>query len=260
MKSIFRTLLVFLLLIGHTYADGLDTIGTKGTVLVAGATGGTGKLVVEELIKHGYSVRAMVRDTAKGKKVLGESIQLVKADVTQAETLTAAVADTDYIISTIGTPIGAEGPNNPETVDYLGVVALIDAAKEASTKKFILVTSGGTTWWTHPLNWFGDGVLTWKHKSELYLRNSGLNHVILRPAGGLTDEALNSKTIKFTQTDGIPSTISRADVAVVAVQALIHNEATNKTFEIQDDEEGQRSADINWQETFNALVVDSDNF
>ena len=191
---------------------------------------------------------------------MGNDINLVVADVTKPATLTDAVAGTDYIISTIGTPIGAEGPNNPENVDYKGVVALIDAAKQAGSKKFILVTSGGTTWWTHPLNWFGDGVLTWKHKSELYLRDSGLNHVILRPAGGLTDEPLGSKTIKYTQSDGIPSTISRADVAFVAVQALIYSESDNKTFEIQDDEDGQASTALNWQTIFNAMTVESDNF
>ena len=247
---------IFSLLLGSINA----TAESKGLVLVAGATGGTGRLVVEQLIENGYTVRAMVRDTEKGQKVLGNDIELVKADVTKAETLTAAVAGTDYIISTIGTPIGVEGPNNPETVDYLGVVALIDAAKVANTQKFILVTSGGTTWWTHPLNWFGDGVLTWKHKSELYLRDSGLNHVILRPAGGLKDEPFNTKRIKFTQSDGIPSTISRADVADVAVQALLHSESNNKTFEIQDDEEGQLISEIDWQSTFKAMTVDSDNF
>ncbi|ARN73405.1 SDR family oxidoreductase [Oceanicoccus sagamiensis] len=253
-RLIYTTFFLWLLTTGNAIAS------DKGLVLVAGATGGTGKLVVEQLLQQGYSVRAMVRSIEKGKKVLGNDIELVKADVTQKETLAAAVNGTDYIISTIGTPIGAEGTNNPENVDYLGVVALIDTAKAAQSKKFILVTSGGTTWWTHPLNWFGDGVLTWKHKSELHLRASGLNHVILRPAGGLTDEPLNTKKIKFTQSDGIPSTISRADVAAVAVAALTHPESDNKTFEIQDDEEGQLSSEVNWQSTFEAMTIDSDNF
>ena len=253
MTLFIRTVLILLL-------SAVATAQDKGLVLVAGATGGTGKLVVEQLIEQGYAVRAMSRTEAKGKKVLGEDVNLVIADVTKPETLADAVAGVDFVISTIGTPIGAEGPNNPENVDYKGVVALIDAAKTAGNKKFILVTSGGTTWWTHPLNWFGDGVLTWKHKSELYLRDSGLNHVILRPAGGLTDEPLASKPIKFTQSDGIPSTISRADVAYVAVQALIHTEADNKTFEIQDEEEGQPSTAINWQNAFQSMKVESDNF
>ncbi|MBW2652716.1 MAG: NAD(P)H-binding protein, partial [Deltaproteobacteria bacterium] len=41
----------------------------KGLVVVAGATGRTGRLVVKNLIAEGYEVRAMVRSLEKGKQV-----------------------------------------------------------------------------------------------------------------------------------------------------------------------------------------------
>ena len=229
-------------------------------ILVAGATGGTGRIVVQQLVDEGYQVRAMVRDLEKGKRILGDAVALVRADVTQPETLTAALTDIDYVISTIGTAIGAQGNNSPENVDYLGTVALIDAAKAARVQKFILVTSGGTTWWIHPLNWFGDDVLKWKHKAELYLRQSGLTHVIVRPAGGLKDEPGNSKPIRFTQSDGIPSTVSRTDVATVSVKALIFPEADNKTFEIQNKGDGPTADKVDWLNVFRGLSEQSDNF
>ena len=261
MNTLQKILLTFTLVLSTAFTNlGYASDSAKGIVLVAGATGGTGRIIVSQLQEQGFHVRAMVRNLEKGKTVLGEDIELVKADVTDPATLTNAVAGANYIISAIGTPIGTEGKNNPETVDYLGVVALIDAAKQAGTEKFILITSGGTTWWIHPLNWFGGDVLKWKHKSEVYLRESGLTHVIIRPAGGLKDEPANTKTIKFTQSDGIPSTISRSDVATAAVNALIFSEANNKTFEIQDDEEGQRSDQVDWLNTFSSMTVDSDNF
>ena len=234
--------------------------GGKGLVLVAGATGGTGRIVVQQLIDAGYQVRAMVRNLDKGKTILGADIALVKADVTAADTLTAAVAGVDYAISTIGTALGAKGNNTPENVDYLGTVALIDAAEAAGVKKFVLVTSGGTTWRIHPLNWFGDNVLKWKRKSEIHLRQSGMTHVIVRPAGGLKDEPGNSKPIEFTQRDGIPSTITRADVATVAVKALIFADADNKTFEIQNRDDGPTADQIDWQLVFQQLSEQSDNF
>ncbi|WP_101759031.1 SDR family oxidoreductase [Oceanicoccus sp. KOV_DT_Chl] len=246
-----------------SFASAVEAAG-KSTVLVAGATGGTGRLVVTELLAADYHVVAMARNGDKAKQLfsdyLDKGVTIAVADVTEPETLPAIFAQVDYVISTLGTAIGSEGDNNPETVDYQGTVELIEQAKYHSIKKFILITSGGTTWWLHPLNWFGDDVLKWKHKSELYLRDSGINHVIIRPAGGLKDEPANTKAIKFTQTDGIPSTISRADVATVAVKALIHDQATNKTFEIQDDDDGQTTASINWQQVFADMTVDSDNF
>ena len=236
-----------------TFAEG------KGLVVVAGATGRTGQLVVKYLKAEGYEVRAMVRSMEKGKKVLGENIAMVRADVTKPSTLPPLLAGADFVISSIG--VSGKGEARPEDVDYGGSLALIDASKSAGIKKFIMVTSGGVTWWTHPINWFSGGVLTWKRKAEIYLRGSGLTHVIVRPNGGLNDEPGNASKIIFTQTDGFPCMfISREDVAIVCVKALGYKEADNKTFEIRNSDEGLVTSSVNWTKTFSTLVVQSDNF
>lgn len=234
------------------FADG------KGLVVVAGATGGTGRLVVKHLIAEGYEVRAMVRSLKKGKQVLGEDIAMVQADVTEPSTLPPLLTGADFVISAIG--VSGKGEARPEDVDYGGSVALIDASKSARIKKFIMVTSGGVTWWTHPINWFSGGVLKWKRKAELYLRVSGLTHVIVRPNGGLNDKPGNLKKIIFTQNDGFPSSISREDVAIVCVKALVHKEANNKTFEVRNGGDGRITSSVDWAKTFSAMVVQSDNF
>jgi len=231
----------------------------KGLVVVAGATGGTGRLVVKHLMAEGYEVRAMVRNLEKGKRVLGDDIAMVRADVTEPSTLPPLLAGADFVISAIGASGKGEGKASPEAVDYGGSVALIDASKSAGIKKFIMVTSGGVTWWTHPISWFGGNVLKWKHKAELYLRASGLIHVIVRPNGGLNDEPGNSKKITFTQKDSFSWSISREDVAIVCVKALAHNQADNKTFEIQNDDDGLVTGSVDWTKTFSAMVVKSDN-
>jgi len=123
-----------------------------------------------------------------------------------------------------------------------------------------MVSSGGVTWWTHPINWFSGGVLTWKRKAEIYLRGSGLTHLIVRPNGGLTNEPGNVSKIIFTQTDGFPWSISREDVAIVCVKALGYKEADNKTFEIRNSDDGVVASSVDWIKTFSSLVVQSDNF
>jgi len=230
----------------------------KGLVVVAGATGRTGRLVVKNLIAEGYKVRAMVRSLEKGKQVFGEEIAMVQADVTEPSTLPPLLAGAEFVISSIG--VSGKGEARPEDVDYGGSVALIDASKSARIKKFIMVTSGGVTWWTHPINWFSGGVLKWKRKAELYLRASGLTHVIVRPNGGLTDKPGNLKKIIFTQNDGFPSSISREDVAIVCVKALEHKEANNKTFEVRNGGDGLITSSVDWAKTFSEMVVQSDNF
>jgi uncharacterized protein YbjT (DUF2867 family) len=232
--------------------------GGKGLVVVAGATGGTGRLLVKHLVAEGYEVRAMVRNMEKGKKVLGENIAMVQADVTKPSTLPPLLEGADFVFSSIG--VSGKGEARPEDIDYGGSLALIDASKSAGIKKFIMVSSGGVTWWTHPINWFSGGVLKWKRKAEVYLRGSGLAHVIVRPNGGLTDEPGNSSKIIFTQTDGFPWSISREDVAIVCVKALGYKEVNNKTFEIRNSDDGLVASNVDWTKTFSELVVQSDNF
>ena len=49
-----------------------------GTILVAGATGGVGKRVVSRLRENNYPVRALVRDAARAKKILGENASIAR--------------------------------------------------------------------------------------------------------------------------------------------------------------------------------------
>jgi uncharacterized protein YbjT (DUF2867 family) len=232
--------------------------GGKGIVVVAGATGRMGKLVVKHLKAEGYEVRAMVRSLEKGRQVFGEDVTLVRADVTEPTTLPPLLAGADFVISAIG--VSGRGEASPKDVDYGGSLALIDASKSAGIKKFIMVTSGGVTWWTHPINWFSGDVLKWKRKAEQYLRVSGLTHVIVRPNGGLTNKPGNSNKIIFTQNDGFPSSsISRDDVAIVCVKALMHKEANNKTFEVKNSDDGMVTSAVDWSKAFGAMMVQSDN-
>ncbi len=107
------------------------------TVLVTGATGQTGRLLVPVLTKNGLSVRAMVRSAESAAKVPA-GVQTVIADVTDPPTLKAAVTGASTVISTLGArfPIGSNGF---EAVDWEGNRALIDAAKAAGVRHFISV-------------------------------------------------------------------------------------------------------------------------
>jgi len=60
-------------------------------ILVTGATGNTGRAVVRRLAAAGRPVRAMVRDPAQASQ-FGAGVEVVVADMTQSESLPAAVA------------------------------------------------------------------------------------------------------------------------------------------------------------------------
>jgi nucleoside-diphosphate-sugar epimerase len=58
------------------------------TVLVVGATGSIGCLVVEEALRQGHAVRALVRTPGKARR-LPPKAQVVRGDVTRPDTLFA---------------------------------------------------------------------------------------------------------------------------------------------------------------------------
>jgi uncharacterized protein YbjT (DUF2867 family) len=218
-------------------------------VLVAGATGKTGRLVVAQLRAQGYGVRALVRDAAKAAETLGPDVERVVGDVREPDSLVPAFNGVTRVISAIGAS-AKEGPNSPEFVDYQGNNNLIEAAVSVGAKQFVLVSSMGVTHEDHVLNKIFGNVLIWKMRVENDLRNSDIAYTIVRPAG-LVDKPGGELLIVFEQIDEVKVVaISRADVASICVAALAYPEAQNKTFEAFTIKEPPNAA---WQEKFAAL-------
>ncbi len=224
----------------------------KGLVLVAGATGGTGRLVVQTLLENGFHVRAFVRDVEGAKKLLGSKIAYAKGDVREIASIKPALEGVTHIISAIGAGPGGDAGNGPEFVDYRGVKNLSDAVSAAKLDHFVLVSSMGVTHEDHYLNKAFDNVLKWKLKGEEVLRTSGVPYTIIRP-GGLTDGDGGQKEILFKQGDKDGGLITRADVARVCVAALTIPAARNKTFEVIN---GSTPPAKDWQALFAGLKPD----
>ena len=95
-------------------------INTDQVIVVAGATGKTGRLVVQQLQDLGYtSIRGMTRDKQKAIEEFGEEIEWFQSDVRDPESLKAIFAGVDKVISTIGA--GRTPDSLPEFVDYGGL-------------------------------------------------------------------------------------------------------------------------------------------
>ena len=228
------------------------TAANKGLVLVAGATGKMGRLVVRTLLENGFTVRAFVRDVERAKKLLGATTDCVKGDVREIASIKPALVGVTYIISAIGAGPGGEAGNGPEFVDYGGVKNLSDAVSAANLDQFVLISSMGVTHEDHYLNKAFDNVLKWKLKGEEVLRTSGVPYTIVRP-GGLTDKEGGQYEILFKQGDKDGGMISRADVARVCVAALEIPAARNKTFEVIN---GSTPPVKDWQKRFAGLMPD----
>jgi uncharacterized protein YbjT (DUF2867 family) len=123
----------------------------KMTILVAGATGGVGKRVVQKLLARNYHVRALVRDSERAKAILGDQVELFEADLTIADTLKPAMmAGISAVICCTGTkvqPVEGDTPNRekyyqgikfylpevvdtPELVEYEGIKNLLQVISQ----------------------------------------------------------------------------------------------------------------------------------
>lgn len=197
--------------------------------VVVGATGETGRRIVQELIARDIPVRAVVRDIEKARGILPNQAELVVGDVLQPETLAAAIGDSTVLFCATGARPGFD-PTAPYKVDYEGTKNLVDAAKAKGIEHFIIVTSLCVSQFFHPLNLFYL-ILLWKKQAEEYLQKSGLTYTIVRP-GGLKNED-NSDAIIMQNADTLnEGSIPRQKVAQVCVEAAFDHQAKNKIVEI----------------------------
>ncbi|MDZ7957184.1 MAG: SDR family oxidoreductase [Aulosira sp. DedQUE10] len=196
---------------------------------VAGATGETGRRIVQELIAHNIPVRALVRDTEKAREILPAEAQLVVGDVLNPETLTAALGDSTVLLCATGAKPSFD-PTGPYKIDFEGTKNLVDAAKAKGIEHFVFVSSLCTSQLFHPLNLFWL-ILVWKKQAEEYIQKSGLTYTIVRP-GGLKNED-NPNPIVMQGADTLfDGSIPRQKVAQVCVEALFEPTAQNKVLEI----------------------------
>jgi len=225
-------------------------------VLVAGATGRTGRLVLDQLRRDPrFAIRPLARDVALARREVGADYAWVEGDVTKPQTLGRAMAGVSLVVIAIGAT-ERSGPNSPEFVDFGGVRHLTDAARAAGVRQVVLessmgVGSGGGLLGLL-LNLISGDALEWKAKGEAHLRASGVPYTIVRP-GGLTDGPGGQGGIALQQGDEGSGRISRADVAAVLVAVLDNPDALGKTFEVINDDAAKADA---WRRGFSALRRD----
>ena len=212
------------------------------TVFVAGSTGKTGKRVVAKLLERGFGVVAGTTNVGRARGSLPQdpNLQLVRADVTEgADKLVEAVRGVDAVVCATGFRRSFD-PFAPWKVDNLGTVNLVEACRKAGVTRFILVSSilvngAAMGQLLNPayivLNLFGL-VLVAKLQAEKYIRGSGINYTIVRP-GGLTEQPPTGNIVMEPEDTLYEGSISRDQVAEVAVEALLcPEESSYKVVEI----------------------------
>jgi len=189
-------------------------------VLVTGATGTVGKLVVSALLARGAAVRILTRDPEKSKQIVGDKVEFVKGDVSDKEWLKnpdAFKSVERVFVLTLSTP------DQPQIE---GDIA--KAAKAAGVRLVVKLSVQGATQ-ADPSN----SLIKWHALAEDKIIESGAPYTFLRPNLFLQnftrDDAASIKSSgKFFKPGG-NCRISHVDVRDIAdVAAVVLTEPIEK--------------------------------
>ncbi len=206
-------------------------------VAVTGASGKTGWRVVDEALRRGWSVRAIVRPASQLPEALTAApqqgrLELLRLDLGQAEALQHALSGCDALVIATG---ARPSPNlaGPLQVDALGVRDQIQACRAVGLKRVVLVSSLCAGRWLHPLNLFGL-ILVWKRLGEQWLAGSGLDWTVVRPGGLSEDDGRSEREgVLYSGADEQQSnSIPRRLVARVCLEAIETSESIGRIVEV----------------------------
>lgn len=159
---------------------------------------------------------------------------VVKGDLRDVESLEFALRGVSTVVSATHSMLG-KGDASVEHVDDEGVRSLIDESKKAGVEHFIFVSVLQAAL-DHPVDF-------WQAKArvERYLRDSGLNYTIIRPAGFMEMHAYvligklvesGKRVVMFGSGKNPRNFVAAGDVAKMIVAATDDPKMRGETVEI----------------------------
>lgn len=146
----------------------------ESRVLVAGANGQLGGVIVRRLAAAGVPVRAVGRDAQKLETLSAPGVEIAPVDMMNLAALTEACRGVGQIVSTANNNLG-KGPTSPTKIDLTAHQNLCAAARNAGVRRILYVSAHGIDQ-DSPVD-----IFRIKWYIEDAIRRSGVPHVILRP-------------------------------------------------------------------------------
>ena len=206
----------------------------ESRVLVAGATGQLGSLIVRRLAAGGVPVRALARDPKKLEALKAPGIEVAPVDLMNLAALTEACRGVGQIVSTANNNMGS-GATSPTKIDLTAHQNLCAAARNTAVRRLLYVSAHGIDQFS-PVD-----IFRIKWYIEDAIRRSGVRYVILRPTAfmdvwidQILADGIRRKGVATIFGPGTASAnyIAAQDVAEFVAQIVAREDVVNEVVEI----------------------------
>ncbi len=195
-------------------------------IVITGATGHLGQLVLEEFVNAGVpagQIVAAVRSPEKAGHLKAQGFEVRQADYTKPETLRSAFQGAERVLLISSNEVGNDRVGQHK--------AVIDAAKAAGVKLLAYTSIVNADW--------AKNLLAADHQTtEAYLRESGVPYTMLRNGWYFENHtaalqpALEHGAILGAAKDGRFAAAARRDYAAAAAAVLAGQGHENKVYEL----------------------------
>ena len=203
-------------------------------VLIFGATGATGRCLIEQALVLGHEVTAFARKP-DAIALQHDHLSVVRGDVVEPASVDAAMVGQDAVLCALGVK-----SLSATTVLSTGTKNIIAAMEKSGTRRIVCESSLGVGESRNQASFvfgkiimplFLKGVFEDKARQESELRQSNLDWVIVRPAQLTNGPRLGGYSV-VTDNSKVGKQISRADVAAFMLEQLADERCLKQTVAI----------------------------
>jgi putative NADH-flavin reductase len=190
-------------------------------LLVLGASGGTGRMLVAQAVAQGHEVTALTHHAEQSQQT---GVRYVAGDVRDNVLLDSLVAGQDAVFDALGT----RRPFLKTTLETDAARATVAAMRRHGVGRLLAVSSIGVgdsianvnLFYRMLMPLFFRGAIPDKEGMEAEIRSSGLDWTVVRPAGLTNGPVTGGVQIVVPESRRSVHRISRADVAAFMLQQL----------------------------------------
>lgn len=201
-------------------------------VVLLGATGFSGKEVLQELLSQNHIVTAITRK-ASSIQYKNKNLRIVEGNVLDPVFIQKILEDQDAVINCLG--IGGKGTGKPNSFVSDATTVLVKAMERSGTKRLICMSNVGAgdsmafqPWIFRALilpyfmKWL-KVIIDDKNKMESVIWNSNLDWIIIR-CPNITDKPSKGKARPTLDGKGLKLSITNKDLAAFLVEQLTTNQ------------------------------------